>query len=1163
MEFHISRQARDHYKFDETLFAYDGNVIFANFLASRVFAQRVNESRDLVNYPEHAIKAGQINSMGLIDEIFHHCFALYRQSRNPNVLEQALTVIEKQFGKARMNNLFLMFINEFPPIAVYKNLETPEEYLNEKTEGVSNRSLVLEELIMLWLSNKNPALAPYQEFFSDENLFSNTIYSLVMIKLQDFFIDQPKFGPEQQNLLEMLRTPAILVPYSIEGQLDYIRTHWSDLLGSFLYRILGSLDLLKEESKLAFFGAGPTLIPLYSAMGTENEPEMFSPDKEWMPRLVLLAKNTYVWLEQLSKKYRKSITRLDQIPDEELDLLAQRGFSGLWLIGLWERSKASAMIKNLCGNPDAISSAYSLFSYDIASDLGGEIAYQDLQQRATRRGLRLASDMVPNHMGIDSPWVADHPDWFLSLPESPYPSHTFNGPNLSNHPGLGIQIEDHYYDRSDAAVEFKRTDYGSGQASYIYHGNDGTSMPWNDTAQLNYLNPEVREMVIQTILSVARRFPIIRFDAAMTLTKKHYQRLWFPEPGGGGAIPSRAEHSMSKTEFNQAIPNEFWREVVDRVAKETPDTLLLAEAFWLMEGYFVRTLGMHRVYNSAFMNMLRNEDNASYRTLIKNTLEFEPDILKRYVNFMNNPDERTTVEQFGKGDKYFGICTVMVTLPGLPMFGHGQVEGLSEKYGMEFKKALWDEQVDQDLVNRHEREIFPLLHNRALFAGVENFLLFDLYTPSGSVDEDVFAYSNALDDKVTLVIFNNRFTDASGWLKQSSGYITKSADGKKHFKRKSIAEGLHLTGGTDSFLIFRDQTSGLQHLRPIDEIIEKGFQINLHAYEHHVFLDMQQINDDPWHTYRRLYEFLNGRGVPSIQEAMKQLMLEPVMHPLNEIFNRGYFEYLMEHRFVEKETFHQPTHLLNEVEKKATSLIEGAASLAHLEPKPLLADEIKQRMEVILSLSQLDKRYPLPKATTYRSSIKNITQQLKSSPKRWLILFSWGFLHNLGKLSSVENPQDQTLSWMDEWQIGKTLENLYKEMGFTEEESWSMTNMVKLLINQQNWSVQLKNLSLKDLMESWLKIPEIQIKLGLNRYKDMLWFNQEGFEDFLWWSYLLAILNLPTGTSPDANTMIESILKMHTVIEKISKAEKKSGFLVQKLLALLEKKPRNKTKSIG
>jgi len=231
-------------------------------------------------------------------------------------------------------------------------------------------------------------------------------------------------------------------------------------------------------------------------------------------------------------------------------------------------------------------------------------------------------------------------------------------------------------------VVFRRVDRRTGSVRYVYHGNDGTSTPWNDTAQLNYLNPELREAVIQTILRVARQFPVIRFDAAMTLAKKHYQRLWFPEPGTGGTIPSRAEHAMTREQFDALMPEEFWRQVVDRVALEAPDTLLLAEAFWMMEGYFVRTLGMHRVYNSAFMNMLRDEENAKYRSVIKNTLEFDPEILKRYVNFMNNPDERTAIDQFGKEDKYFGICTLMATLPGLPMFGHGQIEGFAERYGM-------------------------------------------------------------------------------------------------------------------------------------------------------------------------------------------------------------------------------------------------------------------------------------------------------------------------------------------------------------------------------------------------------------------------------------------------------------------------------------------------
>jgi len=92
---------------------------------------------------------------------------------------------------------------------------------------------------------------------------------------------------------------------------------------------------------------------------------------------------------------------------------------------------------------------------------------------------------VPNHMGIDSNWVMDHPDWFISLPYSPFPVYSFNGPDLSWNEGVGIYLEDHYFDRSDAAVVFKRVQRDTGETAYVYHGNDGTNMPWNDTAQLN------------------------------------------------------------------------------------------------------------------------------------------------------------------------------------------------------------------------------------------------------------------------------------------------------------------------------------------------------------------------------------------------------------------------------------------------------------------------------------------------------------------------------------------------------------------------------------------------------------------------------------------------------------------------------------------------------
>ncbi len=196
------------------------------------------------------------------------------------------------------------------------------------------------------------------------------------------------------------------------------------------------------------------------------------------------------------------------------------------------------------GNPDAAASAYSLDDYRIADDLGGEAACANLRERCWARGIRLASDMVPNHMGIDSRWVVEHPDWFLSVPQPPFPSYTFDGPDLSEDERVAIMLEDHYWNDSDAAVVFKRADRWSGDTRFVYHGNDGTSFPWNDTAQLDFLKAEVREQVIRTILDVARRFPIIRFDAAMVLARKHVERLWWPEPGQPGGIPSRAEHAL-------------------------------------------------------------------------------------------------------------------------------------------------------------------------------------------------------------------------------------------------------------------------------------------------------------------------------------------------------------------------------------------------------------------------------------------------------------------------------------------------------------------------------------------------------------------------------------------------------------------------------------------
>ena len=1150
-EFHVSRQARDLYRFEEILFAKTGNVIFANFYASRQFAQKINEKRDLIHYPEQAIRASDINAMGLIDEILHMVIELFRKDKSPLVMKLALEWLDHRVGQETVDATLLKFIDEFPPSSVYKGETDAATYLQGESEGIPHRQVALEELLMLWIANANPAFSPFLELFDDSKLEKETKYKDILQELHSFFDTQPTFGPDDEQLVDMLRSPAIQHPYSLLEQLDYIRKKWGSFLGKYLYHLLSSLDFLKEEAKVSFEGPGPSVVLEFG--GLDVEEERFSRDADWMPKVIMLAKNTYVWLDQLARKYNRSVDRLDQIPDEELDELAEYGFTSLWLIGLWERSRASKRIKQMCGNPDAVASAYSLYDYQIANDLGGEAAYNNLKERAWKRGIRMAGDMVPNHVGIDGRWVIEHPDRFLALEYSPFPSYSFEGPNLSDDERVGIFLEDHYYSRSDAAVVFKRVDFHTGSTKYIYHGNDGTSMPWNDTAQVNFLNPEAREAVIQVILHVARQFPIIRFDAAMTLAKRHIQRLWFPEPGTGGAIASRAEHGLTKADFDQAIPKEFWREVVDRIATEAPDTLLLAEAFWMLEGYFVRTLGMHRVYNSAFMNMLKKEENQNYRNVIKNTIQFDPEILKRYVNFMNNPDEETAVAQFGKDDKYFGVTVLLSTMPGLPMFGHGQIEGFSEKYGMEFRRAYWDEKPDLHLVERHRREIFPLLRRRYVFANVDHFLLYDVFTPEGYVNEDVFAYSNRQGDERALVLYNNKFSNAKGNIKMSAGFSVKTGKGdERRIIQKSLGEGLDLRYDENWYCIFRDSITGLEYIRNNKQIHDQGLFIDLGAFKYQVFLDFRQVEDNEWHHYRDLHAFLDGRGVPNVEDAMREIFLQPIHNPFKELVNASTFEQLMQARR-RKPTDTLDTEFLDQVHTKTDQLVKELILFSDLQDKAEnIAASIRDKVAAALQLPSWLETFPALKK--HKKSVAGLVQFFEKNPHRWVTLFNLMLLRELGKITGAQDFQNRSRSWIDEYFFGKLVRSALHDAGWSEEESYNALLTIKVLTGQQRWfeEVETNGKAPYKIMQRLLKDQQLQQMIRVNRYQDVLWFNKEQFDELMHWLWLTAALDVVTDESLTAAQAAKRINERAAWIKEFQSAQKASNYRIDALLDALK-----------
>ncbi|MCH7664979.1 MAG: alpha-amylase [Acidobacteria bacterium] len=853
-----------------------------SFREARILAEKLGPL-----LPDGAAKvsAGDLYAFGRLERALRAYLGRFLTEHDPYVLGRALSALDQRFGDESVNRLLASFQDEFLPDRATSLAPepggSPAPDQTPDPEPASSRrhghQELLAELLIFSIIHANPAGAGLGQVLHSGGLVADPEYGPLVGALNELLDQEPGLHKGDGSLVLGLRRPIDSAPDSLADQLRWMIENWRDLSTDLEPELIAALDLIAEEEMPRFPpGPGPPETPAFDPL--DDREVHYGSDRGWMSRLVLAAKNTHVWLHQLSSRYRRKITRLDQIPDAEFETLGSRGITGLWLIGLWERSRASRRIKQLCGNPEAAGSAYSLMAYRIADDLGGDEALESLEAQADRFGIRLSADMVPNHTGIDSEWMIEHPEWFLSVPICPFPSYTFNGPDLSSDRRVGIFLEDHYFDRTDAAVVFKRVDRTTGEVRFVYHGNDGTGTPWNDTAQLDYLNPATREAVTRTILKVAKRFPIIRFDAAMTLAQRHIQRLWYPEPGSAGAIPSRAEHAMSATEFNAKMPREFWREVVDRAETEAPGTLLLAEAFWLMEGYFVRNLGLHRVYNSAFMNMLRDHDNRGYRRLVRESLDFDAEILRRYVNFLSNPDERTAIEQFGDGDRYFGACVLLATMPGLPMFAHGQIEGLTERYGMEYRRAYVDEAPNRHLIERHDKQIVPLLRERRRFADVDGFSMHDFVDRHGAIDENVLAFSHggahgkdgsgdgggAGAHDVSLVVFNNQPVPVRGVLK--------------------LNRDLGISTAADRLCRFRDRLSQRHFLRTASAIHNSGLELELAGYESLVLVDFRELAaSEDGGIYPRLSRHLGLRGTPGFEEAGRQIHLEDARSAFGDI----------------------------------------------------------------------------------------------------------------------------------------------------------------------------------------------------------------------------------------------------------------------------------------
>ena len=211
-----------------------------------------------------------------------------------------------------LKNLKKEFFSEFP--------EKREKF--DLFEGFFVKSLIID------LNNENPALLRYKPVFDNTKLLQNSLYRKKIKSDAAVFKTSGKL--KGFSFDDFLREPFKRFPDSIFDQLAFIAENWVDLIPDFLFDLQLALNMLKEDYKLPWSGGeeGSSEIPDYG-LGLD-EFEAYSEDRDWMPKVIMIAKSTLVWLSQLSQKYEKEIRRLDQQLNRQREHIC---ISIIWLCG--------------------------------------------------------------------------------------------------------------------------------------------------------------------------------------------------------------------------------------------------------------------------------------------------------------------------------------------------------------------------------------------------------------------------------------------------------------------------------------------------------------------------------------------------------------------------------------------------------------------------------------------------------------------------------------------------------------------------------------------------------------------------------------------------------------------------------------------------------------
>ncbi len=361
--------------------------------------------------------------------------------------------------------------------------------------------------------------------------------------------------------------------------------------------------------------------------------------------------NTRCWLRELSAQAGRTVD-LASVPETEFERWQELGFTHIWLMGVWttgprarQESLDSLELRKqhdafFPGAPttDLLASPFAIAEYTVPHALGGEAGLKKFRGKLHKRGLKLILDFVPNHVGLDHPWISEHPEYFVrsadEIPEA-FLHETRDGPR------------------------------------WIAHGKDPNFYAWTDTAQLDYRRADVRGAIQGVLMNLAKRCDGVRCDMAMLLLNNVFAHTW-------RKVPS----------VNTAPDTEFWADAIEAIRVGQPGFLFLGEVYWDLEAR-MQALGFDFTYDKQLYDFVIYQHLAEVRPYL---LRRSPEFLAASAHFLENHDEDRVAAKLTLAE-HRAAALLMFGLPGMRLLHDGQLTGARIKTPVQF--GQWPAEAPQ------------------------------------------------------------------------------------------------------------------------------------------------------------------------------------------------------------------------------------------------------------------------------------------------------------------------------------------------------------------------------------------------------------------------------------------------------------------------------------